>query len=660
MRGYSMEMGKPASAKASRQNTELQGSQQTVAPCKREFTRDGHGFTEPEHRGASSQPHIRHSYLGGQEFPVPEFRLWNLLDSAFEGVIVVDEQGRIIMVNSAVERMFGYDREAVQGQQLEMLLPESLRKIHGKNRREYLARPQARTMGIDMELSGRREDGSEIPIEARLNYIQSTAGLLAIAFVSDARTQKAAVEAGRSLDAIVKCADIAIFNATLAGVITSWNNGAETIYGYSADEMIGHSATRLMVGDHCNEMSEVLNRIGRGAPALEYETEHLRKDGEHICVSVTLSPLRNPKGRPEAASVMARDITRKKRAQQALGNLSKVFMEATDSIVIVDRNARIIDLNNETESAYGWRRDELIGQTLDILIAPEKRGHCPERIAQCLRGKRVRNILGERLTKGGDRIPVLLTSFPLTDTTGKPAAVAIMAKDNRELRQAQEDLERNEQELRNLSAKLMNAAEEESKRVARELHDYFGSRLAMLNLKVSRLEGHVSLQPGMAKELAEIRNEINEVAKVTHDLSHSLHSSLLLDLGVVEALETECATFSKLHGTTVEFSAERVPEDLSDAAALCLYRVAQESLQNIDRHADAATASVKLTGNQHHVRMLIQDDGCGFDPATARGRGRLGFVSMEERVRQVNGRLQVDSMPGAGTRVNVHIPLERE
>jgi len=207
--------------------------------------------------------------------------------------------------------------------------------------------------------------------------------------------------------------------------------------------------------------------------------------------------------------------------------------------------------------------------------------------------------------------------------------------------------------------RLTTAREEEGKRIARELHDTLGPRLALLNLKVSEVAGMVSSQPDVVKELESIRNEISNAAKVAHDLSHELHPAALSQLGLVAALEAECATFSKLHGTAINFSAESVPESLPDPVALCLFRVALAGLENIRQHAQAKTASVRLVGRNSEMGMVIQDFGRGFDPYAARSGHGLGLVSMEERVRLVKGKLSVNSKPGEGTRVEVRIPVGR-
>jgi PAS domain S-box-containing protein len=244
---------------------------------------------------------------------------------------------------------------------------------------------------------------------------------------------------------------------------------------------------------------------------------------------------------------------------------SRAFMEATDSSIIVDGDGRIVDLNKETERAYGWTRAELMGRPFQTIMPPEWRELCRDRIDRCLRGEAIRNVESERWNKAGERIPVLTTYSLLTDEKGQPTAIAVLAKDITGLRKVETDLKRNQQELRELSARLMTAAEEEGKKIARELHDSFGPRLARLNLRVSELACLVSSQPDLAERLKQISNEIGETAKAAHDLSRSLHPAAVSQLGLVAALEAECATFSKLRGIAVNFSAKSIPESLSDA-----------------------------------------------------------------------------------------------
>jgi signal transduction histidine kinase len=206
--------------------------------------------------------------------------------------------------------------------------------------------------------------------------------------------------------------------------------------------------------------------------------------------------------------------------------------------------------------------------------------------------------------------------------------------------------------------RLMTATEDEGKRIARELHDSFGPRLARVNLKLSGVQGSLAEHPQIARELEEIRNEVSEVAKASHDLSYGLHPSALLHLGIEAALEAECRNYSKLRDITVNFSARGVPDFLPDNVALCLYRIAQEALQNIRKHAQAKTASVSLNGGGNELVMLVEDSGHGFDLPAARAGSGLGLASMEERVRQVGGKFGVTARPGQGTQIEVHVPVE--
>jgi signal transduction histidine kinase len=153
---------------------------------------------------------------------------------------------------------------------------------------------------------------------------------------------------------------------------------------------------------------------------------------------------------------------------------------------------------------------------------------------------------------------------------------------------------------------LLTAAEEEGKRIARELHDSFGSRLAIINFRIAEVKDRYS-QPELAEELHNISEETGELAKAAHDLSHALHLAAVTQLGLVAAVKGEYATFSKHRDIAVHFSAESVPQSLPEAVALCLYRVAQEALQNIRKHAGTKTASITLSGRGHTLVMVIED-----------------------------------------------------
>lgn len=203
---------------------------------------------------------------------------------------------------------------------------------------------------------------------------------------------------------------------------------------------------------------------------------------------------------------------------------------------------------------------------------------------------------------------------------------------------------------------LASALEEQKKNLARELHDVISQRLAALAMEIDIIERN---PPASAEELRvrlrRLSAAVAGLAKTVHEISRQLHPAILDDLGLVEALRGECLLFSDLYQNPMSFQAGDIPEPLPDPVSLCLYRIAQESLRNIGKHARHAAASVTLTGTDSGIKLSIEDKGPG---GAAAGKG-LGLIGMKERARLVNGKLRVLSPPGKGTLVEIEIPLPR-
>jgi signal transduction histidine kinase len=210
-----------------------------------------------------------------------------------------------------------------------------------------------------------------------------------------------------------------------------------------------------------------------------------------------------------------------------------------------------------------------------------------------------------------------------------------------------------------LRHRLVLAQEEERRRIARELHDDLTQRLAVLAIEARELEQ----VPGRGEDVAEraggIREQLVALSERVHTLSRQLHPSILDHLGLVDALRSECLSLRRRDGLTVNYHAQNVPPDLSPDMALCFYRVAQEALRNVARHARCSEVSVRLVPNEQEMVLCVQDGGVGFDPAGGTGKTGLGLESNRERARLIQARLVVRSRPGKGTRVTLRVPLQR-
>jgi signal transduction histidine kinase len=217
--------------------------------------------------------------------------------------------------------------------------------------------------------------------------------------------------------------------------------------------------------------------------------------------------------------------------------------------------------------------------------------------------------------------------------------------------------ERAASHIRELAGRLIDAQEQERARLARELHDDITQRLARLAIDVGRCElGTAEVSP--AETARGVREGLVELSEDVHALSYRLHPSILEDLGLAAALRAESEHFTRQESVPVDVKLREIPEEIPGEPALCLFRVAQEALRNIARHARARVVELSLRGLDGGLQLAVRDDGCGFDPAGPRTRASLGLVSMGERVRSLGGELDIESAPGHGTTVLAWVPMK--
>ena len=365
------------------------------------------------------------------------------------------------------------------------------------------------------------------------------------------------------------------------------------------------------------------------------------------------------------------------RSQKEQKLIAAILNAAQDLLVIVlDREGSILQFNRAAQELTGYSLDEVKNKRLwDLLPIPEERAQVKSGFEEALRGETAE---GEThwLTKPGRPRLIAWSNTPAlnddgsvnyvirtgVDVTAREEAQA-QARDSsaavRSLSKKSEvTLLQYQNELQALTARLLGLQEGGNKDLARELHDDLSQKLAALGMEVSTL-----LQPssGSSQELPDrvrvVSARINAMAEDVHAMSRRLHPAILDELGLEAALKEECVSFSAQMGIPAKFESKGptlLPEDVS----LCLYRVAQESLRNIAKHAHATKVRVVLSARKDGVRLRIEDTGDGFDLKEVKGKGGLGLISMEERVRLVGGKFTIKSHPGEGTTVEVFVPLK--
>jgi PAS domain S-box-containing protein len=265
------------------------------------------------------------------------------LETIPDAIVAVEQDGTILQVNSQTEAMFGYARGELVGQKIEVLVPIRFRDQHRGHRVSFAASPKIRRMGAGLDLYGKRRDGSEFSVEISLSPVSMGNGTLVLSAIRDISDRKrieqelrrahqeldrkTAQEIGQyraRLASIIDSSADAIIAKELDGTITSWNRGAEAMYGYMAEEVIGKNIVLLTPPDRPDEIPHILARIARGERIEHYESTRVTKDGRHLDVSLSISPIRDPGGNIVGASAIGRDITAQRRAEDHLRQAQKM------------------------------------------------------------------------------------------------------------------------------------------------------------------------------------------------------------------------------------------------------------------------------------------------------------------------------------------------
>jgi signal transduction histidine kinase len=214
--------------------------------------------------------------------------------------------------------------------------------------------------------------------------------------------------------------------------------------------------------------------------------------------------------------------------------------------------------------------------------------------------------------------------------------------------------------LVDVNRRLIEAQEQERARIARDLHDNIGQRLALLAVELEQLQRNPRNPPEVRSRMGELQRQTCEIASELHSLSHELHSSKLQYLGIAAAVRGFCEEFSEQQKVEIDFKTHDLPVPLSPDISLCLFRVLQEALHNSLKHSGVRHFDVGLWGTPSETHLTISDSGAGFDREAAKASRGLGLISMEERLKPLRGTLSVESQPKRGTTIHARIPFSTE
>jgi PAS domain S-box-containing protein len=332
--------------------------------------------------------------------------------------------------------------------------------------------------------------------------------------------------------------------------------------------------------------------------------------------------------------------------------LRSILDTAVEGIITINELGIIESANAATERIFGYATAEVIGQNVSMLIPQpngEERAQSPASDQRNCSPKIIGiggEVSGRR--KDGSVFPIDLAVSEIA-LAGRRVFTGFV-RDITERKQA-------EHAARELSGRLIHAQEAERARLARELHDDITQRLAVLAIDAGRIE-RAGAGAEVVGTIRGVREGLVRLSEDVHTLSYRLHSSLLEDLGLAEALKAECEFFTRQETIPCDLKVQDVPRSLPHETGLCLFRVTQEAMRNVARHARAGAVEVTLRRLDDGLQLAIRDNGTGFDPSRKRERVSLGLASMKERVHLLGGELDIESAPGHGTTIVAWVPLK--
>lgn len=336
---------------------------------------------------------------------------------------------------------------------------------------------------------------------------------------------------------------------------------------------------------------------------------------------------------------------------------------AMDPIIALDEARRIVLFNPAAEKVFGHRKEAVLGRSLDMLIPERFRdAHRVHVDAFAGHGRTSRRMGGSAVLCGlrasGEEFPIEASISQHVE--GGQRRLTVILRDVTQRVRAMDELRRSKEELQEMGAAAQEAREQEKSRIARELHDELGQQLTLLRMDVAWCKAHLPPDAGgFAAKLDRMETLLKSTVESTRRISSDLRPLMLDDLGLVPALEWLVQNATQRGGVRCEFSIDDPALDLPPAQSTAVFRIVQEALTNIVKHAQATRAHVVIRHDGGALHVRVSDDGVGFSPDAARKPESFGLVGLRERISLLRGKARIDSAPGQGTSIEIELPLPR-
>jgi PAS domain S-box-containing protein len=598
-------------------------------------------------------------------------RFGRVLDQSLNEIYTFDaETLKFTQVNLGARRNLGYSLSEMLA-----MTPLDIKPHYTPRTFEALVAPlrEGRADRLRFETVHRRRDGTEYPVEISLQLFRAETPQLFVAVVEDVSERRRAEETLRRNEekyrALVEATNDWLWEIDANGTYTYASPRVRDILGYAPEEVVGRRPSFFMPPEEAARVSVLFAELAaERKPLTLLENVNLHKDGRRVVLETSALPIFDDAGNWRGYRGIDRDVTPRKAAEEAYWESEARFENMTGNVPGMVFQCTLqaqgeLGFRYVSEGAWalcGERPQALLDDAQNFLkrIVDTDRDRFLECLAESLRGLSAWNWEGRLDVADGAKWINWRASPRLLD--GGAVVWDGVAVNVTEAKTAQADLIQSQRQLQALSAYLQTAREEEKAHISREIHDELGGTLTALKMDAYWLakklpSGFEDLQG----KLKGMLGMVDGAVQTTRRICTELRPTVLDDLGLVAAIEWQVAEFQKRMDIECVFQRPASDVELDEGMAVALFRILQESLTNVARHANASRVYVAYQATADTVCLAVEDNGCGIAPRAMEAGHSHGLRGIRERVRQFNGRVDITGTPGRGTGVLVQLKLER-